>query len=147
MYGQMELSYRRTALDGATSIGLVIALYDTLSGNLRRAASAIAAGDIEGRCAELNHALLVLAQLENMVDSSRGDELSGNLSLFYAYLRAQMLQASVLKSAALLEAQIALVLQVRSAWQQRDAAAPPNLTSPPATAVSGAERSSFSQSV
>ena len=125
MYGhQRELSYRRSALAGATPIGLIIAMYDTLSGNLGRAASAIRSGDIERRCAELNHALLVIGQLESMVKPQSGEELASNLSLFYAYLRSKVLEASIHQSASLLEEQIQLVLQVRSAWQQRDSAAP-----------------------
>ncbi len=148
MYGQqMELSYRRSALAGATPIGLVIAMYDTLSGNLGRAASAIRSGNIEKRCMELNHALLVVGQLESMVESRNGEELAGNLSLFYAYLRSKMLEASIQQSAAVLEEQIQLVLQVRSAWQQRDAAVPAN-TLPASFGSSAAqERISFSQIV
>lgn len=148
---QTELSYRRTALAGASSIGLVIALYDTLSGNLRRAASAITNNDIEKRCAEVNHALLVVGQLESMVDKSSGTELAGNLSLFYAHLRAKMMEASARKSSPLLEEQVALVLQVRTAWQQRETGAPETAAThsfpvEPASS-SYAERPSFSQSV
>ena len=148
MYGQQtELSYRRSALAGATPMGLLIAMYDTLSGNLGRAAQAIRRGDIEKRCAEMNYALLVIGQLESMVDPQSGAELAGNLSLFYSYLRSKMLEASIQQSASLLEEQIQLVLQVRSAWQQRDAAAPagaPSTGFPPAASY---ERVSFSQSI
>ena len=121
MYKETELSYRRSAISGASPIGLVIALYDTLSGDLRRAATAIRSNDIQKRCAELNHAALVLGQLESWVDKNSGEELARDLSTFYAYLRAKMLEASLQKSAEILDTQIDLILQVRSAWQQRDA--------------------------
>jgi flagellar protein FliS len=117
---ETELSYRRSAIEGASPIGLVIALYDTLSGDLRRAASAIRNHDIEARCKDLNHAALVLGQLEDWIDQKNGGELAQNLSNFYAYIRAKMLEASLNQSAQLLEAQIDLISQVRSAWQQRD---------------------------
>ena len=117
---QRELAYRRTALAGATPAGMTIALYDTLSGNLRRASNAIQQGLIEKRCAEMNHALLVIGQLESMSGTMGGDELAGSLSLFYTHLRSKMMEASVKQSAPLLEAQLDLVLQVRAAWQQRD---------------------------
>src|ERR1700753_197857 len=92
---QMELSYRRSALAGASSIGLVIALYDTLSGNFRRAAAATRNNKIEQRCNEVTHALLVLAQLENMVDTKSGDEAGNSLLMFYSYLRGAMMTASI----------------------------------------------------
>jgi flagellar secretion chaperone FliS len=117
---ETELSYRKLAIEGASPIGLVIALYDTLSGDLRRAASAIRNHDIEARCKALNHAALVFGQLEDWIDREKGGHLAQNLSSFYSHLRAKIMEASVSKSAHLLDAQIDLILQVRSAWQQRD---------------------------
>ena len=117
---ETELSYRKLAVEGASPIGLVIALHDTLSGDLRRAASAIRNHDIEARCKQLNHAALVLGQLEDWIDRENGGHLAQNLSSFYSYLRAKMVEASLSKSANLLDAQVNLILQVRSAWQERD---------------------------
>ena len=115
-----ELSYRKSAIEGASPIGLVIALYDTLWGDLRRAAAAIRENDIEKRCKELKHAALVLGQLEDWIDLKRGGDLAQNLTHFYAYLRAKMMEASIAKSATMLEAQMELILHVRTSWQQRD---------------------------
>jgi flagellar protein FliS len=115
-----ELSYRKSAIEGASSIGLIIALFDTLAGDLRRAAAAIRKSDIEKRCKELDHASLVLGQLESWVDMDKGGESAQTLSRFYAYLRATMMEASVTQSAALLDTQIDTILQIRSAWQKLD---------------------------
>jgi flagellar protein FliS len=118
------MSYRKTAIAGASSIGLMIVLFDTLVGDLRRAASALRKDDIETRCRELNHAALVLGQLESWVDLEKGGESAETLTRFYAYLRAKMMEASINKSAAVLDTQIDMILHVRSAWQQLDAAPP-----------------------
>jgi flagellar protein FliS len=115
-----ELSYRKTAIEGASPIGLMIALFDTLAGDLRRAAEALRRNDIETRCNELNHATLVLGQLESWLDLKNGGEPAQNLQRFYAYLRAKMLEASAKKSAPILDAQIEMILHVRSSWQQID---------------------------
>jgi flagellar protein FliS len=127
---RIELSYRKAAVEGASPIGLVIALYDTLSGNLRRAANAIRTNSIEKRCAELNHATLVLGQLEDWIDKVNGGDLAQNLSQFYAHLRAKLFEASIKKSAPILEAQIDLILQIRGAWQQRDMRSSPEPAMP-----------------
>jgi len=55
--------------------------------------------DIEKRCKELNHAALVVGQLESWLDMKNGGEPARNLSRFYAYLRAKMLEASMKQSA------------------------------------------------
>lgn len=120
-----ELSYRRSSIAGASSIGLMIALLDTLVGDLRRAGAALRKNDIETRCSELNHAALVIGQLENWIDLKNGGEPAETLSRFYAYLRAKMLEASISKSAAELEKQIEMILHVRSSWQQLDTSPPP----------------------
>jgi flagellar protein FliS len=117
---QTELSYRKSAIEGASSIGLIIVLFDTLAGDLRRAAAAIRKNDIEKRCRELNHAALVLGQLESWIDMNNGGESAQTLSGFYAYLRAKMMEAAGSKSAKLLETQIDMILHVRSAWQKLD---------------------------
>jgi flagellar protein FliS len=116
-----ELSYRKSAIEGASTIGLMIALFDTLAGDLRRAVAAIHNNDIETRCKELNHAVLVLGQLESWIDLTNGGESAQTLSRFYAYLRSRMMEASINKSANILETQIDMILHVRSAWQQLDA--------------------------
>jgi len=124
------MSYRQSAIQGASPIGLMIALFDRLAGDLRRAAAALRKNDIETRCKELNHAALVLGQLENWVDVKNGGESAQTLSRFYAYLRAKILEAAATKSAKLLEMQIDMILLVRSSWQQLDAP-PPQLSEIP----------------
>jgi flagellar protein FliS len=118
------LSYRRSAIQGASTIGLIITMFDTLAGNLSRAANAIRKNDIETRCRELNHAALVLGQLQSWIDLKNGGESAQTLSRFYAYLRTKMMEASVSRSAKLLETQIDMILHVRSAWQLLDASQP-----------------------
>lgn len=118
------MSYRRSAIQGASRIGLMIALFDQLASDLRRASAALRNNDIETRCKELNHALLVTGQLQNWVDVKNGGESAQTLSSFYAYLRAKILEAAATKSAKLLEMQIDMILLVRSSWQQLDTPPP-----------------------
>ncbi len=115
-----DLSYRKTAAEGASGFGLLIALYDTLAGDLRRAAEAERASDIAQRCREVNHALLVIAHLEEWVHQGPGGELTNQLSAFYSSLRRELLEAQVRRSARHLELQMKKVLELREMWQQFD---------------------------
>ena len=115
-----SLEYRRAATQQASVVGLVIALHDTLSGNLRRAAEAIEKGDIQGRCDQLVHGFKVIQHLEFMVDMENGGETAVKIRRFYAHVRKQMLSAQFKLSAAILRKQIEIVLEVREAWQQLD---------------------------
>lgn len=118
--GKTDMTYRRMAVEGASPIGLMIALFDTLTSDLSRAARALRKNDIEMRCRELNHAALVLGRLESWLDLKSGGESAQTLASFYAHLRTKMMEASISKSAAVLDAQIGMVAHVRSAWQQLD---------------------------
>ena len=112
-----ELAYRRTAVEGASGFGLLIALYDTLAGNLRRAADAQRKRDVEKRCEEVNHALLVVGYLEDWIDREDGGELAQKLIVFYSNMRKKLIEAQAKESPEILEEQMALVLQIRGTWQ------------------------------
>ena len=131
-----EMTYRRSSLNGASPIGLIIALFDTLVGDFRRAAEAIHIGDIEARCKETNHGLLVLGQLESWVDLKAGGESASALSRFYSYLRAKIMEASMTRNAKVLESTIDMILHVRTSWQQLDSSNP---ETPQASAAASSE--------
>lgn len=114
------LAYRKTAAEGASGFGLLIALYDTLAGDLRRAADAERNNNIEKRCLELNHALLVVAHLEDWVDGTSGGELAQKLFGFYSTLRRKMMEAQARRSVEILEQQMAQVLNIREMWQEME---------------------------
>ena len=135
-----ELFYRKTAAQGASGLGLLIALFDTLAGNLRRAAEAQRAGDIEKRCSEANHALLVLGHLENWVNRGERGELAQQLTAFYASMRQKLVIAQAKHAPEILDEQMRLVLKMREAWQQMDlrpASSEPQILPPPASRVAG----------
>jgi flagellar protein FliS len=127
-----EMAYRRTAVGGASGFGLLIALYDTLAGDLRRAADAERANDIEKRCKEVNHALLVIAHLEDGLSRGSGGGLAQQLVVFYSALRRAMMQAQVKRSPEILEQQIARVLEVRAIWQRHEMNSSSNTAEVPA---------------
>lgn len=119
----MELAYRRTAVEGTSGFGLLIALYDTLAGDLRRAAKAQRSNDIQKRCQEVNHALLVIGYLEDWIDREQSGELSVKLIAFYLALRTKLIQAQAKGSAEILEQEMAVILAIRSTWQDLEARA------------------------
>lgn len=115
-----DLEYRRTAAEGTNGFGVLIALYDTLAGDLRRAAESEQLNDIEKRNLEVNHALLVVGHLEDWVARGSDGELSQQLVAFYASLRRKLIEAQATRSAQVLEQQMALVLDLRELWQKID---------------------------
>ncbi|MGD0797054.1 MAG: flagellar export chaperone FliS [Acidobacteriaceae bacterium] len=128
-----EQAYRRTAVEGASGFGLLIALYDTLAGDLRRAADAQRRNDIQQRCKEINHALLVIGYLDDWIDREDGGELAQRLITFYATMRSRLIEAQSRNEPQLLDEQMDLVLAIRGTWHDLEVRASSVLQTPAAT--------------
>jgi flagellar secretion chaperone FliS len=125
-----QLSYRASAVEGASPVRLTILLYEQVLEDLRRAKTALEKGDIEGRTRQIKHAQLVIGYLQSTLDRERGGKVAVNLERFYYHLRAGLLQAQIRQSAALLEQQISLLMTVREAWLKVERANAPPIANP-----------------
>ena len=101
-------------------MGLVVRLYDAIVEDFRRALEALRAGDIERRTTAVNHALLIIAELESVLDHERGGQVARHLKGFYKVSRAMIVEANIRASAEHMERLIGLFLPVRQAWQQAE---------------------------
>jgi len=119
-----ELFYRKSAAQGASGFGMLIALYDTLAGNLRRAADAERSNNLEKRCLELNHAFLVIGYLEDAIERASGGDLAKQLVSLYSSLRVKLIEAQARRSPEILERQVERVLSIRESWQTMEHSAP-----------------------
>ncbi len=113
-----ELYYRKTAAaSSGGGLGLLIALYDTLAGDLRRMIEAERGNDLVRRCREASHAVMVIGCLEDRVTRGSSGELADQLIAFYASLRRNLILAQANRSPEIIEEQMAQVLKLREAWQ------------------------------
>jgi flagellar secretion chaperone FliS len=127
---QAELSYRRVAVENASSVGLVMIMYDLLINDLRLAIKGLETGDVAGRSTAVKHAFLVLQQLQGSLNREKGGDAANNLSHFYTVLRGKIWEGHVQRNQEILRQQIRLVLDVRQAWEQVDPARLPAEASP-----------------
>lgn len=127
--------YKEAAVHSASTVGLVLTMYDMLIADMTRAITALRAGDIEDRTAEVKHALDVLMHLQSALNFEEGGNAANSLDTFYAIVRGKLLQAHIQQSVSLFEQQIELVSGVREAWREaqrrEQPAASSNATMPP----------------
>lgn len=114
------LAYRQFSVQGSTPLGLVVMLYDGAIAALRRAVIAIEANDIQNKCAQINKAQAIVAQLEGTLNFEAGGEVAQTLKALYVYARAQMLKANIENSAEILRELAKNFATVREAWHQAD---------------------------
>jgi flagellar biosynthetic protein FliS len=131
-----ELAYRKTAAESASGVVLLLSLYDTLAGDIRRAAAAERRNDIPARCREVNHAFMVIAFLEDRMSRGNGGDLAKRLARFYAGLRRHLIRAQSKQSAEMLEDLMGSVLEIRKVWQQVELRTVPGPEAVPASAPS-----------
>ncbi|HWE86514.1 MAG TPA: flagellar export chaperone FliS [Terracidiphilus sp.] len=125
--------YQEHALDGASAIDLVVALYDGIIRFLHAACEAVDRGDEAGRRVAVKRALDIIIHLQARLRMDVGGSPAKALTEFYASIFAQILQGSQGASRAKLEHAIACVRNVRDAWRQ--AARDPDLNPAPLQAA------------
>jgi len=126
--------YRQHALEGASAVELVVALYDGILRFLHEAVAAVERGDVDGRRQAVKRALDIIIHLQARLRMDVGGRPAESLSEFYAATFAQILQASQAASKRKFEHAIECVQTVRDAW--REVAKDPNATPAPLGAMS-----------
>lgn len=111
-------SYRQYALDGASGLDLVLALYDGIIRFLYAACEAVDRGDEHERRVAVKRAMDIILHLQSRLRSDVGGRPAEALSEFYASIFAQILQASQSASRAKFMHAIHCVRNVREAWRQ-----------------------------
>jgi flagellar protein FliS len=111
-------TYQEYALNSASAVDLVVALYDGIIKFLYTACDAVDRGDEPGRRAAVKRALDIIIHLQARLRMDVGGKPAESLSEFYASVFAQILQGSQSASRAKFEHAIDCVRNVRDAWRQ-----------------------------
>lgn len=109
--------YEERALEGASAVDLVVALYDGILRFLQLASGAARRGDAKGRRLAVKRALDIVLHLQSRLRMDIGGKPAEALSDFYASIFAQILQASQAASVERFESAIRAVRNVRDAWK------------------------------
>jgi flagellar protein FliS len=111
-------SYQEHALDGASPVELVVALYDGILRFLYMAIAAVERGDVHERRIAVKRALAIVIHLQARLRMDIGGRPAQVLSEYYASMFALIVQASLAASVPRFEEVIGCVRNVRDAWRQ-----------------------------
>ena len=129
-------TYQMASARGASPIGLVVSLFDTILRDFRRAQAAFENGDVETRVFELNHALTVVAHLQSVLDRERGGEAATRLARFYEVTRPMILETNIRPTAAAFQNLLNLYTSLRQAWKEVEQKTPAGQQELPAAPAS-----------
>ena len=111
-------SYQDYALESASAVDLVVALYDGIIRFLYAASAATELGDQAGRRTAVKRALDIIIHLQARLRMDVGGKPAQALSEFYASIFSEILQASQSASLEKFDHAIECVRNVRDAWRQ-----------------------------
>lgn len=111
-------NYREHALEGASAVELVVALYDGILRFLYAAGEAAERGDAVARRTAVKRALDIIIHLQARLRMDVGGHPALVFSEFYASIFAEILQASQSASRPKFDHVIDCVRNVRDAWRQ-----------------------------
>jgi flagellar secretion chaperone FliS len=137
-------AYHQSTAFGATAVGQVVALYDTILRDFHRAIGAVDAGEVEKRVNAITHALMVVGELQGVLDFDRGAEVARRLDSFYKVTRGMMVEASVTASREKFQELVSMFTRIRSAWSQVERTIAPSEASQ-RLRISSEPQPSFSQ--
>jgi flagellar secretion chaperone FliS len=130
-------TYQEHALDGASPVDLVVALYDGIIRFLYAAIAAVERGDVHGRRVAVKRALAILIHLQARLRMDIGGRPAQVLSEYYASMFALVLQASLAASPSRFEEVIGCIRNVRDAWRQVAADPAIRITAPSSASKGG----------
>lgn len=131
------MNYAAISATGTSPIGLVVRLYEAVIGDLGRAVIAIRDDDVQKRSFELQHALVIIGQLQGSLDMANGGDPAKMLDRFYGLAHARIIEAQFRQSGKLLEELIRDFLLLRDTWVEVENAERPSTPPPGGSGGSG----------
>jgi flagellar biosynthetic protein FliS len=117
-HGEIASHYREIGARGSHPVSLVVKMYGAILEDFRRAMNAVAEGDIEARTACLNHALLIIAELQSVLDRARGKDVARHLNGFYDVTRTLIVEANLYSETQRIQKLVDFYLPLYHAWRQ-----------------------------
>ena len=112
--------YQEVNVNTATSVHLVVMLYDAAICSLEEARGHMEHQDIAGRSKAINKCSAIISELQSSLDMKNGGSIASSLNRLYNYMKMTLFRASAEQNPALLTEVSGLLENLRSAWKQID---------------------------
>jgi flagellar protein FliS len=110
--------YRRTQIETASPLELVVMLYDGAIEQCRIAREAVLTKQFASKSRAVDKTLAILGELQGSLDMDQGGELARSLGALYTYMCEQVVEGSVRLEAGPFEDVERLLATLRSGWHE-----------------------------
>jgi len=114
--GRQLAAYRKTAVETASPLDLILMLYDGALKFLDRGRAAMERRDLSEQNESLTRAQAILTELAVCLNMEQGGEVAANLLGLYSYMSSRLVEANVHDDPKPIEEVARLLTELREAW-------------------------------
>ena len=111
-------AYATTQISTASSVRVVVLLYDGAISSMKLAQEGIVALNFHDKARFLDRSLRVIGELSASLNMEEGGDVAIDLQRLYEYIQFEVTQANLKNEPARLEGPIRCMSEIREAWQE-----------------------------
>ena len=111
-------AYATTQISTASSVQVVVLLYDGAIASMKLAQEGIVALNFQDKARFLDRALRVIGELSASLNMEEGGDVAKDLRRLYEYIQFELTQANLKNEPGRLEGPIRCMSEIREAWQE-----------------------------
>ena len=116
-YGKAFRQYKRSSIETADKLGLIIMCYDKTILCLQHAKDHLKNNEIEKKVQKLQKALDIISELQSSLNFDKGDKIAKSLDSLYTYLTNRIILADIQKDFTIFDECINILNELKSAWE------------------------------
>ncbi len=111
-------AYATTQISTASSVQVVVLLYDGAISSMKLAQEGIVASNFQDKARFIDRALRVVGELSASLNMEEGGNVAKDLQRLYEYIQFEVTQANLKNEPSRLEGPIRCMSVIREAWQE-----------------------------
>jgi flagellar protein FliS len=111
-------AYATTQISTASSVQVVVLLYDGAISSMKLVQESIAAHNFQDKARFLDRALRVIGELSASLNMEEGGVVAKDLQRLYEYIQFEVTQANLKNEPGRLKGPIRCMSEIREAWQE-----------------------------
>ena len=116
-YGKVFKQYRRSSIETADKLELVIMCYDKAILCLQHGKENLRNYEIEKKVKNIQKALDIITELQASLNFDKGDNIAKSLDSLYAYLSNRIILADIQKNYSIFDECINILSELKSGWE------------------------------
>ena len=118
VYGKVLNQYKRSNIETAGKLDLIIMCYEKTIQCLRQAKDHIKGKEFEKKVRKVQKAMDIISALQGCLDIEKGGEIARNLDAIYTYLNRRILLGDIRRDLSIFDECVRILDELKSAWKE-----------------------------